>query len=204
MRNCLTLTILLAATSSVFAQAEPEPIPPRYGVPAAPDIYPQLSARDALSSATKAIEKGKFDYLAAHLLDPKFVEDRVNERAAQLVAAVDADYRAERTSQRQNPVAIPAENRLPDDPKLFDVSVKAEARNRAFKLVVKDIRDTLEEHPDHVDDFKKFLRVGQFVDAGDTASANVREFKDRQLFFRRMENRWFVENRQQPEAVEKK
>ena len=204
MRKYSTLTILLAVTASAFAQPEPEVIRPRYGIAAIPDAYPQTTAKDALGSATKAVEKGKFEYLTAHLLDPKFVDDRVNERAAFLEVVVDFDLRAERASQRLNPLAIASESRIPDDPKFFDVAVKAEARNRAFKLVVKDVRDTLAEHPDTLNDFKKFLRVGQFLEAGDAASASVREFKDRQLFFRRTDSRWFVENRQLPEAVEKK
>jgi len=204
MKYGITGIVLLATAAFAVAQPEVQPIPPRYGVPALPDVFPQVSSKELLVSALRAVERGKFDYLAAHLLDPQFVDDRVGQRAVPLEGGVDRDLRAERASQRANPIATLPEYRIPDDPRLFDLAVRAEARNRAFKLVVKDIRDNLTEHPDHLNDFRKILREGQFVDAGDSASANVKDLKDRQMFFRRIEGRWFVENRQLPDVIEKK
>jgi hypothetical protein len=49
----------------------------RYGV--APDLktYPQATPKEALASALKAAESGRFDYLAAQLADPVWVDERV-------------------------------------------------------------------------------------------------------------------------------
>ncbi len=49
----------------------------RYGV--APDLktYPQATPKEALASALKAAEAGRFDYLAAQLADPGWVDERV-------------------------------------------------------------------------------------------------------------------------------
>jgi hypothetical protein len=49
----------------------------RHGI--APDLktYPQTTAKDALASVLKAIEAKRFDYLAAQLADPDFIDDRV-------------------------------------------------------------------------------------------------------------------------------
>jgi hypothetical protein len=49
----------------------------RYGV--APDLktYPQGTPKEALASALKAAEPGRFDYLAAQLADPEWVDERV-------------------------------------------------------------------------------------------------------------------------------
>jgi hypothetical protein len=49
----------------------------RYGI--APDLkaYPQASPKEALASALKAADAGRFDYLAAQLADPAWVDERV-------------------------------------------------------------------------------------------------------------------------------
>jgi hypothetical protein len=49
----------------------------RYGIPADLRTYPQGTARETLASALKAADAGRFDYLAAQLADPRFIDDRV-------------------------------------------------------------------------------------------------------------------------------
>ena len=71
------------------------------------------------------------------------------------------------------------EDRVPADPKGFDEAVRREAARRAFRLVAQDVRGTLDENPDHLTDLRRFLREGPITDAGDTASATLRDAKDR-------------------------
>lgn len=72
--------LLLSVTAGQSRQSEAEKkIAPRFGVDADLDRYPQATAKDALRSVLKAIEAKKFDYLLAHLADPKFVDDRVKD-----------------------------------------------------------------------------------------------------------------------------
>jgi hypothetical protein len=92
------------------------------------------------------------------------------------------------------------EDRVPADPKGFDEAVRRESARRAFRLVAQDVRGTLDENPDHLTDLRRFLREGQITDAGDTASAALRDGTDRQVFFRRAGDRWYVLDRKQPEA----
>jgi hypothetical protein len=49
----------------------------RYGI--APDLktYPQATPKEALASALKAADAGRFDYLAAQLADPDWIDGRV-------------------------------------------------------------------------------------------------------------------------------
>src|SRR5690349_20692533 len=49
----------------------------RYGIPADLRTYPRGTPRRALASAPKAADAGRFDYLAAQLADPRFIDDRV-------------------------------------------------------------------------------------------------------------------------------
>ena len=157
MRISLVLAILFGATSLAVAQPDKTAPQPRFGV--APNLvgYPQANAKDALNSAIRAIEREKYDYLAAHLLDAKFVDGRVADRAKLLETSVDQELRTVRENQRKDS-DVPQREQLPSDPSLFADVVKEEARNRAFKFVIKDIRQHLTEHPEYLKDFKRFLR----------------------------------------------
>lgn len=200
MRKSLVVAVLLAAWPAA-AQEPAGAIPPRYGLIAAPEAYPQRTPREALLSAARAIERGKVDYLVAHVIDPKFVDARVAARARLIEDDVEKQLRAERDAQRANP---PRTGAIPVEPAGFAALVQERARERAFREVVRDVRDTLAENPDHVRDFRRFARDGVFVDAGDTSSASLRGAVDRQVFFRKVGDRWFVEDRQKAEPADKK
>jgi hypothetical protein len=203
MRKTLAVAVLLGAVG-LTAWGQDEPPPARYGVPPNLDLFPQDSPKAALSSAVKAVEKGRTDYLAAHLIDPKFIDDRVADRAKAIEKAAAADLRALREAQAQNPDAAPREDRVPADPKGFDEAVRREAARRAFRLVAQDIRGTLDENPDHLKDLRRFLREGQITDAGDTASAALRDARDRSVHFRKVGNRWYVQDRKRAEPADGK
>lgn len=195
MRKSLTIAVVLAA-GPVVAQEPTPSIPPRYGIITAPEAYPQRTPREALLSAARAVERGKVDYLVAHLIDPKFVDTRVLARARLIEEDVEKELRIERDAQRLNP---PRTGALPVDPPAFAAAVQQTARERAFRQVVGDIRATLAENPDHMKEFRRFARDGVIVDAGDTSSGSLPGVTDRQVYFRKEGNRWFVEDRQKPE-----
>ena len=159
MRKILAVAVLLG-TVGLTAWAQDEPPPPRYGVPPNLDLFPQDTPQAALSSAVKAVEKGRIDYLAAHLIDPKFIDDRVAERARLLEKEVAVDLRALREAQARSPDVTLREDRVPADPKGFDEAVRREAARRAFRLIARDIRGTLDENPDHLRELGRFLRDG--------------------------------------------
>jgi hypothetical protein len=53
------------------------PADARFGVALDLKTYPQRTPKEALASVLKAAAAGQFDYLAAQLADPVFVDDRV-------------------------------------------------------------------------------------------------------------------------------
>ncbi|MBX7103414.1 MAG: hypothetical protein K1X57_05010 [Gemmataceae bacterium] len=69
------LTILLVAG---LASAQVK-IPPRFGIDADLDKYPQKTAQDSLRSVLKGIEGKRVDYVLAHLAEPTFVDERVKQ-----------------------------------------------------------------------------------------------------------------------------
>lgn len=197
MRKTLAVAVLLGATMLSSGQ-QPEPPAPRYGVPANLVPYPQATPQEALASALKAVDRGKYEYFTAHLLEPKFLEDRITERGRLLEGPVEKELIAAREAQRRSPNPVPPEERLPDEPKGFAEAVRRETALRAFRLVARDVGDTLTEHPDHVKDLRKFLRDGQFQITGDSAIVTHRDSKDRQLSLKRVAGRWFVEDAKEP------
>jgi hypothetical protein len=184
-----------------FAPAQPPAeikVEARYGIPGNPRLFPQTDPKTALASAIKAAEAGRFDYLVAHLMDEKFVEGRIDDRAKLIEPAADADLRALRDRQRKD-VTLDKRLQLPDDPAEFNEHVKAEAKSRAYKQVLRDVENKLTEDPTSLKELRRFLREGEFVSDGNAARVSLRDVKDRQVFLKKAGERWFIENRQQVE-----
>jgi hypothetical protein len=197
MRQVLTALVLVGLGSPVSAQtpSADEP-PPKFGIPPLTGLYPQSSPKAALESAIKAIDKGRFDYVVAHLLDDAFVETRIASRARELTPAVEADLRAKRDRQRQDSGNVPADEKLSMEPLAFAASVDAEARAGAFKQVVADVKAKIADDPEAVKELKRFARDGTVAEAGDGATITLRDVKERKVFLKKVGNRWFVENKQ--------
>jgi hypothetical protein len=84
MRGVIGILVLVSLGAAAWSQGDSgEPVQ-RFGIPANPDKYPQNKPDVALSSAVKAVELGKIDYLLAHLVDPVFVDKHVQEYRGQI------------------------------------------------------------------------------------------------------------------------
>ena len=185
-----------------FAVAQ-EPTPPaRYGVAAAPGAYPQGTPKDAVASVIKAAEKGRAEYLAAHLLDPKTIDARVEARAKEIEIAVERELRLARDEQVRQ--GVPRRERLPSDAAEFAAVVRAETQTRAFALVARDVRTHLAEYPEHLKEFSRYQRDGLLIDTGETATFTLKDVKDTQLSLRKVGTRWHVGDAKGVEPVDKK
>lgn len=69
--------LVVALAGTAWSQGSKEEIPKRFGLPADVETFPQATAKDALGSVIKAIDRQRIAYLMAHLADPKFVDERV-------------------------------------------------------------------------------------------------------------------------------
>jgi len=199
MRRLILLAGLAVALAPA-AQAQPPAVvevEPRYGIPGNPRLFPQTDPKTTLASAVKAVESGRYDYLVAHLMDEKYVEGRIDDRARLVEPAVDAELRALRDRQKRD-TAFDKRLQLPDDPVQFNERVRQEARVRAFRQVVRDAEEKLTDDPTLVKELRRYLREGDFTAGTNAAAAALRDVKDRQVFFKKVGERWFIENRQQP------
>lgn len=73
----------LAWVLPLAAQEEPAAkLGKRYGYMFEAALYPQQTPQEALQSVVKALDSRKIEYLLAHLADPRFVDERVDEYKA--------------------------------------------------------------------------------------------------------------------------
>ncbi|HEY3788403.1 MAG TPA: hypothetical protein VGL71_06080, partial [Urbifossiella sp.] len=144
-------------------------------------------------------DKGDVNYLVAHLLNPAFVDARLEDRARQVEPSIEANLAALRDFQQQNLDRIALESRVPADPVKFRERVAAEAKAAAFKQLVRDVRENFAEDPQVLKDLRRFRSQGVFPDdgaGGETAKVVLADVKDRFLFLKKIGDRWFLENRQ--------
>jgi hypothetical protein len=197
MRLACAVVLVLGAGALTFAQPPKDP-EPRYGIKPRLKQSPQSTPKEALSSTLVAIEKADYAYLAAHLLDPKFVDDAVTDRMKLFDAQAEKDLARLRDFQIANPDKVSRENRIPLDPAAFRSAVAARARDRAFKQLQRDLEQKLTDDPQVVKDFRRLYRDGTFTEV----SATHPEIKHRTLYFKQIDGRWFLENRQTEEKKE--
>ena len=202
MRLLFSLTLLLGSVTLARTQQPPdadtprEP-DPRFGVPPKLKAFPQNTPKRALASAIEAIERPDISYLLAHLLDPGFVEFRLNDRAKQFEAPVEVELTRLRNFQIRNPDKFSPKDRLPGDKVKFNALIVERSRELAFKQLVRDVEEKLLADPQALKDMKKLLKDGTFVDTETGAKVTHMDVKDRALYFRKIDNRWFLQNHQE-------
>ena len=78
-------------------------------------------------------------------------------------------------------------------------AVVEKSRERAFKQLIRDVDQKMRDDPQSLKDMKKFLRDGTFTDEGGGVKVVNPTVMDRALFFKKIGDRWFLENRQAEE-----
>lgn len=201
MRLLFCLTLLVASAGLAFTQPPPKALDttpqPRFGIPVRLKAYPQDTAKKALTSAVEAVEKADTAYLIAHLLDPGFVELRLSDRAKQYEAQVELELSRQRDFQLTHPDKFQPEDRLPTDRAKFLAMIIERSRERAFRQLIRDIDEKLLNDPQSLKDLKKIMRDGTIADEPGGARATHPDAKDRALYFKKIGERWFLENRQE-------
>ena len=230
MRSVLTLAAVLAAGAGAVAEELPGiTLPPRYGVTPNPEFYPQGTPKEALATAAKLMEKQRYSYLLAHVVDPAFVDSQVAARAQQLEPAVEKRLATVREGQKRSlPADTPADRIVPSDPAGFADKVRAEATQQAFADLVKAMQDHLSEFPEQVKQLAALRDTGTIGEAPPTAFAEAKSVPGKTVFLKQVTvactkeakmtvdnmsvtvqqpasvQRWFLEDRQQDEEKPKK
>ena len=202
MRTLIALSIGLGAVGLVNAQPPPPKeatIPVRFGLPYRSKTFPQNTPKQTLESVVQAVEKADVSYIVANLLDPTFVDARLAERARQLEPVVEAELLQLRQFQKKNSDRVSPEARIPDDPVKLRALIAERSKERAFRQLVRDVQDKFIDDPESMKDLRRFLRQGTFPPEGGndvTARVGLSGVTDRAVYFRKIGDRWFIENRQ--------
>jgi HEAT repeat protein len=83
------------------------------------------------------------------------------------------------------------------DPKFADQRIK-EVHGGKFEGLVQETTTKLLDDPETVKQLQRFVKDGDWKVEDETAVATVKDVKDR-VFFRKLEDRWFLENRNRDE-----
>ena len=162
MRNSvLLLCLLFGFSSAAWMQDRPGKLNMRFGQEVNLVRYPQNTPQEAVQSAVKAIYDQRFDYLLAHVADPKYVDARVDK------------YRE----------ALPGKN-------------EAAKTRQAFQQLVKETTAFFFEDAERIGELRLFGKEAEWKIDEDYAIGTLKKVPARQVFMRRMEGRWFMENRQ--------
>lgn len=80
------------------------------------------------------------------------------------------------------------------DPQFVDMRVKA--LSGGFRDLVQETKARLGDDPQAVKELRRFFTEGMWEDSDDTAAVKLKDVKNRTVFFRKVRDRWFLENRQ--------
>jgi hypothetical protein len=178
----------VAAALVLAAASASQDVPPRFGILHNPDLYRQDTPQETLRSALAAVGRERYDYLAAHLLDPEWVDARL---------ATNQPYFERVAGEQIVATAAGAQLRGP----ALQARVQEVGTRLNFQELTGQIRRKLADEPDNVKDLRRFLREGEFKTSGETAVAVLQDAKDRALYFKKVKDRWFLENRKDEAAA---
>ncbi|QEL18180.1 hypothetical protein [Limnoglobus roseus] len=204
MRTVWTVTILLTLPAFAAAQTTAAKVAPRYGIAINTRTFTQTTAKETLTSAIKAVEENRFDVLVAHLIDPKVTEARAAENGRLLENEVEKDLQQVREKQRANPINVASEEKLPFEPMAFAQFVKAEAKVRGFKAAIEEVRQKFAGDTSLIPEMKRFLRDGDFTNTPDGAKVTLKDAKGKAIFFTKVNDRWFIEDRKEDATKDEK
>jgi hypothetical protein len=85
------------------------------------------------------------------------------------------------------------------DPRFVDDRVTSYGGSAAgFEELVRETTRKLIDEPGTVKELQRFLKEGEWEEGEGTASARLKDVRDRRVFLRKVGARWFLENRMKP------
>jgi hypothetical protein len=85
------------------------------------------------------------------------------------------------------------------DPDFVDGRVKDVYKGQ-FDELVAETKRKLADNPDTLKELQRFLKEGEWDSVENTASASLKDVKDRKVFMKKIGKRWYLENKQKEES----
>ena len=125
----------------------------------------------------------------AHLLDPAVVNGRMAGTQVYFERVAAEQLAKTAAGQRLRDEAL--QNRV------RELGTRLNVANLANQ-----IRRKIIDEPSNLRDLKRFARAGSFQSSGDnTTTVTLKDATDRALYFKKIGQRWFMENRKEPAAA---
>jgi len=184
MRLIVSFGLVLAVTPFAFAQqaAKDEH---RFGISLNTDFYPQDSPKNTMTSLIRALDKERYDYIVAHLLNPAYVDEQLRASAPPF------------ENEAREHVAREGLDKKGFTREFIRDRVRQLAAQENFANLVRRVKTTLEDSPESVKELRKLAREGDVAEGGESASVKHKDVKDRGLFMRNILGRWYLENKMQ-------
>ena len=182
---------VLLSAASLAAQDAPAPkYQSRFNVEYNKVNYPQSEAKAAFKSVVKAIDENRHEYLMAQLVDPVFVDARVAEYKALMFPPESLLAEDEEIAGELDP--------LLKKRKIFAKETNEKNRVKvAFGRLVTETKKHFSEDPILVRELRLFVRDGEWEEDAEKAVASLKKTTTRKVFLRKLEGRWFMEEKQQ-------
>ena len=184
MRLIVSFGLVLAFTPFAIAQQAAKD-GRRFGISLNTDFYPQDSPKNTLASLIRALDKERYDYIAAHLLNPAYVDEQLRASAPTF------------ENEAREHVVSEALDKKGFSKEFIGNRVQELAAQENFANLVRRVKTTLEDNPDSVKELRKLAREGEVMEGGESASVKHSDIKDRTLFMRNILGRWYLENKMQ-------
>jgi hypothetical protein len=186
----LTLALGTFSLPLVAQDAEVRQFDRRYNIDYNPISYPHKTPQEGLKAVVKAIDSGSYEYMLAHLVDPKFVDTRVAEYFTMLFPKDLLRKEDETIALAEDPL-MRKRLEIGKDRRLIERQVIAFAR------LAKETRSHFSEDPVLLRELRLMARDGEW-DADETkGTCSLKAVTPRKAFFKAREGRWFMEERQQ-------
>lgn len=155
---------------------------PRFDLRAFEDLYPQDTPQKAMQTVLKLLDRDRYDYMLAHLIDPVFVDGQLAITYPKF--------------EKQ------ARNRVEDSSPTMEASAKESlikkiATQENFQNLQDRLRTTLTDDPGSFKELQRLLKDGVVEESGEAVAVSSKDIKNRKLFLRKIGDRWFLENRNQ-------
>jgi hypothetical protein len=186
----LTLALGTFGLPLVAQDTEARQFDRRYNIEYNPVAYPHKTPQEGLKAIVKAIDAGAYEYMLAHLVDPKFVDTRVAEYFT-LMFPKELLRKEDETIALTEDLLTRKRLEIGKERRLFERQVLS------FSRLVKETRKHFSEDPVLLRELRQMARDGEW-DADETKGiCSLKGVTTRKAFFKAREGRWFMEERQQ-------
>jgi len=180
MRQAFVLLSLMIVAGSALGQVKEER---RYGVRFNPELYPQGTPVETLGSLLRAVDKERFDYIAAFLLDPAFINDQLQITKALFDGKATEQVEGEGLAKKGF------------DPTFIRNRKRDLAAQMNFENLTRRLKTKLTNDPNALKEINKIYRDGEFKEGGEATTARHPDIKGKLLSFKLVNGRWYIENK---------